>query len=132
LFLPVADLKQTMNGLHKAQPFLMALAYDPSLHGIVKAVSFINKGVQTKAGTLDDFDRPMALIGDAFEGVLAGRTVFFSWHGLVSGQPADPRELRRFIEVRPVLDYAALCREKRRPISSAKPRAILGFPPTTG
>jgi uncharacterized protein len=108
LFLPVADLKQTMNGLHKAQPFLMALARDPSLRGIVTAVSFINQGVHAKAGTLDDFDRPMALIGDAFEGVLAGRTVFFSWHGLVSGQPADPRELRRFIETKPVLDYAAL------------------------
>src|SRR3984893_1541222 len=108
LFLPVADLKQTMNGLHKAQPFLMALARDPSLRGIVTAVSFINQGVHAKAGTLDDFDRPMALIGDAFAGVLSGRPVFFSWRGLVSEQPADPRELRRFIEVKPVLDYAAL------------------------
>jgi len=40
--------------------------------------------------------------------VLAGRPVFFSWRGLVSEQPADPRELRRFIEIKPVLDYAAL------------------------
>ena len=50
----------------------------------------------------------MAQLGDAFEGVLAGRPVFFSWRGLVSEQPADPRELRRFIEIKPVLDYAAL------------------------
>jgi hypothetical protein len=108
LFPPVADLRQTMKGLYQARPFLMALAYDPSLRGIVKAVSFINQGVHTKAGTLDDFDRPMAMLGDAFEGVLAGRPVFFSWRGLVSEQPADPRELRRFIEIKPVLDYAAL------------------------
>ena len=51
-------------------------------------------------------------LGDAFEGVLAGRPVFFSWRGLVSEQPADPRELRRFIEIKPVLEYAALMPEK--------------------
>ena len=55
LFQPVADLQRTLNGLYQARPFLMALAYDPSLRGIVKAVSFINEGVHKKAGTLDDF-----------------------------------------------------------------------------
>jgi uncharacterized protein len=34
--------------------------------------------------------------------------VFFSWRGLLSEQPANRRELRRFIEIKPVLDYAAL------------------------
>jgi hypothetical protein len=100
LFPPVADLRQTMKGLYQARPFLMALAYDPSLRGIVKAVSFINKGVHTKAGTLDDFD-PLAL---AMPSRVSGRPVFFSWRSLLE-QPADPRELRRFIEVKPVLDY---------------------------
>jgi uncharacterized protein len=108
LFSPVADLRQTMKTLYQARPFLMALASDPSLRGTVKAVSFINQGVHEKAGTLDDFDRPMALLGDVFEGVLSDRPVFFSWRGLLSEQPADRRELRRFIEIKPVLDYAAL------------------------
>ena len=108
LFPPVADLKRTMQGLSRAKPFLVALAYDPSLRGVVKAVSFINEGVRKKAGTLDDFDRPLALLGDAFDNVLSGRPVSFSWRGLVSERPPDPRELRRFIEIKPVLDYAAL------------------------
>jgi uncharacterized protein len=108
LFPPVADLKRMMQGLSQAKPFLVALAYDPSLRGIVKAVSFINQGVHTKAGTLDDFDRPLALLGDAFDNVLSGRPEFFSWRGLVSEQPPAPRELRRFIEIKPVLDYTAL------------------------
>jgi hopanoid biosynthesis associated RND transporter like protein HpnN len=108
VFPPVADLKRTMQGLSRAKPFLVALAYDPSLRGVVKAVSFVNQGVHTKAGTLDDFDRPLALLGDAFDNVLSGRPVSFSWRGLVSEQPPDPRELRRFIEIKPVLDYAAL------------------------
>src|SRR5208282_1753915 len=108
LFPPVANLKRTMQGLSRARPFLVALAYDPSLRGIVEAVSFVNQGVHTKAGTLDDFDRPLALLGDAFDNVLSGRPVSLSWRGLVSEQPPDPRELRRFIEIKPVLDYAAL------------------------
>ena len=86
----------------------------------MKAVSFINQGVHAQAGTLDDFDRPMALLGNAFEGVLSGRPVFFSWRSLFSEQPADPRELRRFIEVKPVLDYAALMPGKGHPISFAE------------
>ena len=81
----------------------MALSSDPSLRGIVTAMSYINQGVRAKAGTFDDFDRPMVEFGNALEGVLAGRLVYFSWRSLISGQPPDPRELRRFIEVQPNL-----------------------------
>jgi hypothetical protein len=97
LFFPAADLKGTVKELSRARAFLMALSSDPSLRGIVTAVSYINQGVRAKAGTLDDFDRPMVQFGDAFEDILAGRLVFFSWRSLVSGEPPDPRELRRFI-----------------------------------
>ncbi|MGH6834697.1 MAG: MMPL family transporter [Methylocella sp.] len=132
LFQPVDDLKQTLKGLYEARPFLTALAYDPSLRGIVKAVSFINKGVQTKAGTLDDFDRPMALLGDAFDGLLAGRPVFFSWRALLAEQPAEPRELRRFIEVKPVLDYAALMPGERASDFIRQAARDLGISPNSG
>src|ERR1019366_8112059 len=132
LFQPVAELQQTIKGLYQARPFLMALASDPSLRGIVKAVSFINQGVHAKAGTLDDFDRPMALLGDAFEDVLAGRTVFFSWRGLVSGQPADRRELRRFIEIKPVLDYAALMPGEKASDFIRETARDLGLSPKSG
>lgn len=108
LFLPVSELRKTVSDLSRARAFLMALSSDPSLRGIVTAISYINQGVRAKAGTLDDFDRPMAEFSDALEGVLAGRQVYFSWRRLVSGQPPDPLELRKFIEVKPILDYAAL------------------------
>ncbi len=108
LYLPVADVQSTIDGLFKAQPFLSVLASDQSLRGVVDAFSFINKGVRAKAGTYDDFDRPLVALGDAFDSLLAGRPTFFSWRGLLAGEPPDPRELRRFIQVKPVLDYAAL------------------------
>ncbi|MCL2452139.1 MAG: MMPL family transporter, partial [Alphaproteobacteria bacterium] len=132
LFLPPAELKQTMEGLHKAQPFLMALSRDPSLRGIATAVSYINQGVHAQAGTLNDFDRPMALMTDALEGVLAGEPVFFSWRGLISGETPDRRELRRFIEVKPILDYAALMPGERASDFIRESAEALGFTPQNG
>src|SRR6202023_3721502 len=132
LFQPAADLQRTIKELSHARPFLMALSSDPSLRGIVKAVSFINQGVHAQAGTLDDFDRPMALLGDAFDGVLGGRPVFFSWRGLMTEQPADPRELRRFIEVKPVLDYAALMPGERASDFIRGSARDLGISPKSG
>jgi hopanoid biosynthesis associated RND transporter like protein HpnN len=108
MFLSAPEIERTVKGLFQAQPFLSVLASDPSLRGLMDAFSFITKGVRTKAGTLDDFDRPIAALGDAFESLLAAKPTFFSWRGLLTGEPPDPRELRRFIQVKPVLDYAAL------------------------
>jgi uncharacterized protein len=132
LFQPAGDLQRTIKELSRARAFLMALASDPSLRGIVTAVSYINQGVHAQAGTLDDFDRPMALLGDAFDGVLAGRPVFFSWRGLLAEQPADPRELRRFIEVKPVLDYAALMPGERASDFIRGTARDLGISPKSG
>ncbi len=108
LYLPVSEVQSTVDGLFKAQPFLSILASDQSLRGVADAFSFINRGVRSKAGTYDDFDRPLVALGDAFDSILAGRPAFFSWRGLLTGAPPDPRELRRFIQVKPILDYAAL------------------------
>ncbi|MGA7384746.1 MAG: MMPL family transporter, partial [Methylocella sp.] len=132
LFQPVTDLRRTVKELSRARAFLMALASDPSLRGIVTAVSYINQGVHAQAGTLDDFDRPMAMLGDALDGVLAGRPVFFSWLGLVSGQPPDSRELRRFIEIKPVLDYAALMPGERASDFIRETARDLGLSPKSG
>ena len=40
--------------------------------------------------------------------VLDGKPATFSWRELVQGAPSDIRALRRFIEVQPNLDFAAL------------------------
>ena len=132
LFQPVADLHRTIKELSHARAFLMALASDPSLRGIVKAVSYINEGVHAKAVTLDDVALQMAMFGDAFQRVLAGQQLFFSWRGLVSGQPADPRELRRFIEIKPVLDYAALMPGERASDFIRETAGDLGISPKSG
>ena len=57
---------------------------------------------------LDDFARPLNLVADTLENVLAGKPASFSWRVLTEGKPASPSERRGFIEVRPVLDFNSL------------------------
>ena len=58
--------------------------------------------------TLDELAAPMAAFAKTFEEVLAGRPARLSWRQLLSGGQSEPRELRRFILIRPKLDYDAL------------------------
>jgi hopanoid biosynthesis associated RND transporter like protein HpnN len=108
LLQPVEQVKQATENLTRAQPFLALLASDRSLRGIMDAFSFVNKGVRSKAGTLDDFDRPILALSGALETILAGKDPHFSWTTLFSGAAPDKHQLRRFINARPVLDYSAL------------------------
>src|SRR5436309_14971300 len=65
-------------------------------------------GVERKELKLDDMTRPMTMAADTVEDVLAGRAASFSWRVLASGKSAESRDLRRFVEVEPVLDFRAL------------------------
>src|SRR5207237_1356798 len=57
---------------------------------------------------LGDLVRPMTMAADTAEAGLAGRPTTFSWLALASGKPSTPGDLRRFIQVEPVLDFSAL------------------------
>ena len=57
--------------------------------------------------SFDEMERPLKLAAAALEGVAQDRPVEFSWRTLVRGDPR-PLDLHRFVEVRPVLDRAAL------------------------
>ena len=65
LFQPVPELKKTADGLLRAQPFLATLSSDPSLRGVMEGFAFVTRGVRVKAGTFDDFDRPMVQLSAA-------------------------------------------------------------------
>src|SRR5208282_2130420 len=53
--------------------------------------------------------RPAVLaIADALEFVEKGKTPAFSWRRLITQRAPKPSELRRFVDIQPVLDYDAL------------------------
>src|SRR6202043_264389 len=108
LYLPESEVARLTEGLAQADPLLQTLAADPSFRGALSALDLGLMGVQYGQIQLDDLARPMAMASDTVQEALAGRPASFSWRALASGKAPAPEELRRFIEVEPVLDYSAL------------------------
>ena len=108
LFLSLDDVKSNMAQLIKAEPFLGTLAADPTLRGILGAVSQSLEGVRHEKTTLEDLKPAFSSIADAIEGVEQGQHPAFSWRRLLSGKAPAPSDLRRFVDIQPVLNYGDL------------------------
>lgn len=108
LYLPLAEVRSTTQQLITSQPFLGALASDPSLRGIMDSLSTALEGVKRGQANLDSLGRPINAFGDTLSQVVAGRPAFLAWRSLLTGQKPALLETRRFIEAQPRLDYEAL------------------------
>ena len=108
LFRHADDVANMAKGLGQAAPLIGTLAGDPSLRGMTRALSLGLIGVQNKMVTLDALARPLSMASATVEDVLANRQASFSWLSMLNGQDPKPDDLRRLIEVRPVLDFSAL------------------------
>ena len=108
LFQSPEDLGRSLAPLVQAEPLIHDLATDPSLRGLVSGLEDGLLGIQSHHIKLDDFTRVFNTFSDTLEKVIAGQPASFSWRVLVQGHPAQPSELRGFIEVHPVLDYSAI------------------------
>jgi hopanoid biosynthesis associated RND transporter like protein HpnN len=108
LFESTAEVSRTTQQLIAAQPLLGMLAADPTLRGLMDALSLMLEGVEHDRARFDELAQPLASLADAIDAIVAGQIPAFSWHTLITGSVPAPRELRRFILVQPVLDYSAL------------------------
>ena len=108
LLQPLADVRATTAGLIKAQPFLGPLAADPSLRGVMTAFATVAQGVKSGQASLADVRKPLGAMADALDKVNAGRPAFFSWQALVGAGGGLSAPTRRFVLVRPRLDYGDL------------------------
>ncbi|HEX3429701.1 MAG TPA: MMPL family transporter [Rhizomicrobium sp.] len=108
LFQPLPQLLQTTDSLKNSAPLLGALAQDPSLRGIFGALSTEMSASAAMPGGADSFAAPMNALSGTLNDVLDNRPAHFSWRNLLDGRPAAPGDLRRLIEVSPVLDFKAL------------------------
>ena len=132
LFLPVKDVEATTQQLFKAQPFLGALASDPSLRGVMDSLSAALLGVAQGQAKLADIDTPMARFGQAFAAAARGRTDYLSWRSLITGAKPRPEEIRRFIEVKPELDFDELEPGARASAAIRAAARDLGLTPAQG
>ena len=108
LYRPTEDVANFTKGLGQAAPLVGTLVGDPSLRGLTRTLSLGLIGVQNGMITLDALARPLSMASTTLEDALAGRPASFSWQAMLNGQPPEPADARRLIEVRPVLNFSAL------------------------
>jgi hopanoid biosynthesis associated RND transporter like protein HpnN len=108
LFLSQHELDEEIEGLIRAQPFLAALAADPSLRGLAHILQRVAGALAAGDAEPRDFAAQLSLLTATFERLLEGEQGRLALVELLRGTPPSERELRRILEVKPVLDYAAL------------------------
>ena len=105
LFLTVDEVRRDTAELITAQPFLGTLAADPTLRGILRTLSQSIEGVHLGKSKLADLKPALTAIADALELLAKGQHPTFSWRRLITGRAPEPSELRRFVDIQPVLDF---------------------------
>src|SRR5215470_6000109 len=108
LFLPTQEVVALTKKLGAAKPVIQTLAQDSSLRGLTTALNYGLIGARMNQYTLDNLSGTFNMVSDTLEEAIAGRPASFSWRAMLNGRPPTPDERRRFLEIRPVLDYAAL------------------------
>jgi hopanoid biosynthesis associated RND transporter like protein HpnN len=108
LFDTVANVKQSIGSLSKAQPLVSELADDPTLRGALKALSFAAQGVVGEQIKIDQLEWPLSLADKTLSEVLSGNAAAFSWQELMQGKKPESTQLRHFVEINPVLNFGEL------------------------
>jgi len=114
LFATLADVKRSVDGLSKAQFLVSSLASDPTLRGVMKALSFAAQGVEGGEVKIDQLVWPLSLADKTLSEVLSGHAATFSWQELMNGEAVQSRQLRHFIEINPVLDFCSRAAKQPR------------------
>lgn len=118
LYLPLEQTQSATAQIIAAQPFLGALAADPSLRGVMDSLSTALLGVERGAITLDRLERPIGEFDSALKTYFDAKSAHLSWRKMMMEGEPDLRETRRVIEALVALNFGTL-----KP--GAKPTALI-------
>jgi len=102
-YAPTDSLENMTGALTRANPLIGALKADPSLRGLVQALSFALMGVQQQEIPLDAMAKTLDLAAAPIETIAAGQAATFSWKQMLQGGTVEPSQLRHFITAVPYL-----------------------------
>jgi uncharacterized protein len=108
LYGSAAEVRKNAEGLAMAQPFIATLAGDPSLRGVMSALTTATEAVQAGRIKLEQLAWTLSPADRTLGDVLSAKPATFSWQELVQGQPPAAKQLRHFIGIQPTLDFAEL------------------------
>lgn len=108
MFLSPTTLQATADRLIAAQGMIGQLAADPSLRGLFEAIGLAVDAIGRGEAASSEFEPALASFAEATEAVMVREPATLSWQALLGGDK-EPR-LRRFILVKPELDFTHLKR----------------------
>jgi len=108
LYASTQEVQTTMAKLINAEPFLGPMAADPSLRGLMGALSTAAQGVKTGQASFATIRSPVQQLAETLEGLHGNERTYFSWRKLISGGAPDKQELRHLILVDPSVDFSQL------------------------
>jgi hopanoid biosynthesis associated RND transporter like protein HpnN len=108
LYRPLDQVQGTARQLAGIQPVLVMLEADPSLRGVMHALSGGTVMVQRGRLPANALTQPMSMLSDAIEPILDGKFGSLSGLALLDPNAASPDQRRQFIEIDPKLDYSSL------------------------
>src|SRR5271166_6412250 len=132
LLLSLDEVQRTTADLISAQPFLGTLAADPTLRGVFRTLSQSLEGVRLGKAKLADLKPALAELADALELLAKGKSPAFSWRKLIAGRAPKPSELRRFVDIEPVLDFGDLQPGRNATAAIREAASGLGLAPERG
>ncbi len=125
MFLDRPQLSALLDQTIDAQPFLGQLAADPSLRGLLGALSLIAEGVQAGQANLLPFEPALKGFHAALAAAAADRPQPLSWERLLAGPVAELAGQYHFVLTQPRLDFGAL--EPGAAATEAIRRAVTGL-----
>ncbi|OUJ14285.1 MMPL family transporter [Acetobacter sp. DsW_063] len=108
MFLDPKPLEKVLDDTVAAQPFLGALAADPSSRGLFDALGLIAEGVKRGQANLKGFQSALDGFAGNLEAAADGRPQLLSWQQLLAGGLSDLSGRYQFVITQPKLDYGSL------------------------
>src|SRR6185369_11016058 len=105
---------------------------DPTLRGVLRTLSQSIEGLRLGKTKLEDLRPALTEIADALETLSSGKYPAFSWRKLITGRTPESSELRRFINIQPVLDFDDLQPGRKATAAIREAASRLGLTPERG
>lgn len=107
MFLDQKALAKVLDDTVAAQPFLGALAADPSARGLFDSLGLIAEGVKRGQANMAGFQAPLTGFANSLEAAANGHPEFLSWQQLLAGNLTDLAGRYQFVMTQPKLDYGS-------------------------
>jgi hypothetical protein len=108
LYLSVSELQDMVDRLSLAQPFLSRLSRDQSIGGLFTLLDEAGEAMESEQLEQSMLGETFDSVSRAIDDYLAGRNTPLSWQQLLDAKENGKKQYRRFLLIRPVVDFSRI------------------------